>query len=341
MCVPDHWKRPLQIIKYLLGFVILAWVLSTIDWRSAVGTVAGFSMRSAIAIIVVAIVGAAVPVGAWQVLAARFTSVRFRNILVANLIVRFVNTLFPSRVSGRSVAPLALHRHVGLNWNDAVAVTMAHTALHAILYAMFTVAGAVLIVGQHNIGLLSLILFSVAAYLTVGLSLGLAGWRLDLLEHLFTGVRRIVLLLPQGSRLAGPLKNAQIALLDGTDEQFQELLRDRSRITLFIIIWIAGVIIIPAVRIWILLQAVGVTDVDPVLLPLYVVVAYSVTILPLTPGGIGVVEATAVVVFVTLGLPQSAIVTVVFLDRLLGVYLPSLIGWVPLINTNVVMTDTG
>jgi uncharacterized membrane protein YbhN (UPF0104 family) len=39
-------------------------------------------------------------------------------------------------------------------------------------------------------------------------------------------------------------------------------------------------------------------------------------------------------VFVALGVPESAIVTVVFLDRIFGVYLPSLLGWIPLVCTD-------
>jgi len=76
-------------------------------------------------------------------------------------------------------------------------------------------------------------------------------------------------------------------------------------------------------------------SVDPLLLPLYLVTAYSITLLPLTPGGIGVTEATAVAVFAGLGLPEAVVIPVVFLDRFLGVYLPALVGWYPTTKLDV------
>ena len=70
-------------------------------------------------------------------------------------------------------------------------------------------------------------------------------------------------------------------------------------------------------------------------LPLYLVTAYSITLLPLTPGGIGVTEATAVAVFAGLGIPESVAIPVIFLDRFLGVYLPALLGWYPATDVDV------
>jgi hypothetical protein len=78
-----------------------------------------------------------------------------------------------------------------------------------------------------------------------------------------------------------------------------------------------------------MLTAFGVAFEPAVLLPLYLVTAYSVTLLPLTPGGVGVTEATATAVFVSLGVPSAAIVPIVFVDRLFGIYLPAVIGWYP------------
>jgi uncharacterized protein (TIRG00374 family) len=58
--------------------------------------------------------------------------------------------------------------------------------------------------------------------------------------------------------------------------------------------------------------------------------AYSVTILPLTPGGVGVAEASATLVLVSLGVSQEVAIAVVLVDRVFGVYLPALLGAVPM-----------
>jgi hypothetical protein len=47
------------------------------------------------------------------------------------------------------------------------------------------------------------------------------------------------------------------------------------------------------------------------------------------PGGVGVAEASATLVLVSLGVGEGAAAAVILLDRVLGVYLPALLGWVP------------
>jgi len=72
-----------------------------------------------------------------------------------------------------------------------------------------------------------------------------------------------------------------------------------------------------------------------VLLPVVLVMAYSVTVLPLTPGGIGVAEASATAALVALGVRPELAAVVVVVDRTLGVYLPAVIGWVPVARIDV------
>jgi uncharacterized protein (TIRG00374 family) len=152
----------------------------------------------------------------------------------------------------------------------------------------------------------------------------------DLIDRFARGVAHF----PTGRSVAAVIDSFRGKLLDGSDEQFKLLIRDPRTVGLFIMMWAVALLVVPTVRIWVLLSASTFTGLDPLMLPVYVIVAYSVTILPLTPGGIGIAEATAVAVFVALGVPESIIIPVVFLDRIFGVYLPSLLGWVPLVKTD-------
>jgi uncharacterized protein (TIRG00374 family) len=64
-------------------------------------------------------------------------------------------------------------------------------------------------------------------------------------------------------------------------------------------------------------------------------------VLPVTPGGVGVAEAAATAVLVGLGVPGSAAVGVVVLDRAVGVYLPALLGWLPATRFDATVFERG
>lgn len=333
--VPDRWERPLRVAKYVLGIAALAWVLATVEWGRAVATLVGFPAPTVAAVVAVSVVGVVARVVTWGALAAHFTDIDFLPLLEANLLVNFVNSLFPSRVSGRSVAPLALRRYLGVAWNEAVAITVAHTGLYAVCYGAVALLGLALTAGRFGPGLSAVVALSTLAYLGSGAAVLFAGWRLDLFDRVVDGLLWVVVRLPAGDRVGSTVDSARAALLERADERFRGLLRARRRVFLFSLAWIAALVVVPAVRFWLLLSAGGATGVDPLLLPLVVVVAYSITILPLTPGGIGVAEATAVAVFVALGVPRSVVVPVILLDRLFGVYLPALAGWVPFVRADL------
>ena len=329
------WRtRLLTAAKYGLAIAALAWVIYTADIERTIAAVSRLSAATLAVVVAVSVVSVLARVATWHVLVAYFIDVDLKGLVTADLIIKFVNSLFPSRFSGRSIAPLALRHFTGLAWTEAIAVTVAHTGLFAVLYGLVTLCGILVDIGAYGSGLTAVILLSAGVYLGVGGAVVLAGWRLDVFDRLVVRLAGIISRFPAGHNIAQPLHSFRTKLLDGSDARFQQLVRDPSTVGLFISVWIVAILLIPAVRIWILLVATGITELNPLFLPLYVVVAYSVTVLPLTPGGIGVTEATAVAVFVALGVPEGAIVTVVFLDRIFGVYLPSLLGWFPLIRTN-------
>lgn len=329
------WQsRLLTAAKYGLGLLALAWVVHTADVTRIISALARLSATTLTLVAAVSVVSVLARVATWYVLVAFFGDVGWRELVTADLIIKFVNSLFPSRLSGRSVAPVTLRHFTGITWAEAVAVTVAHTGLYAVIYGIIALIGLVIDLDAYGPGLTMVVLLSVAVYLGVGGIIIMAGWRLDLFNRLVARLVRLLERFPSGPKLASPLDSFREKLLNGPDQQFQRLVQNPQTVGLFAITWVVALLLVPAVRIWILLSATGVTVVNPLILPLYVVVAYCVTILPLTPGGIGVTEATAVAVFVALGVPEGPIISVVFLDRLFGVYLPSLAGWVPLVRTN-------
>lgn len=329
------WRRLVVIIgKYGLGAAALGWVIWTADIDRTITTVSELSADSFFLIIIVSAACVVARVMTWHVLVSFFTDVDILRLLTADLIIKFVNSLFPSRFSGRSIAPVALRHFTKLTWSKSVAVTIAHTGLFAALYGFVTLFGVAIDVGIYGPGLTGIILLSASIYLAVGLAVVVAGWRLDLFDRSVSWLADSLNRLSGGERVAVPLDTFRTKLLEDSDNQFQRLVGDGRTVSLFVVTWAVAILALPTARLWLLFSATDVAGPDPLFLPLYLVVAYSVTVLPLTPGGIGVTEATAVAVFVALGFPGGGIVTVVFLDRLFGVYLPSLLGWVPLVRTN-------
>jgi uncharacterized protein (TIRG00374 family) len=332
--IPGRWERPLRAAKYAVAVAALAWVVTTVNWERTAATLETFSAATLAAVVAVSVVGVLARAATWHALADHFTDVEFLPVLEANLLVNFVNSLFPSRVSGRSIAPLALRRYLGVAWNEAVAVTVAHTGLFALCYGIVALLGLAVTAEAFGPGLGAVVALSTLAYLASGAVVVLTGWRMDWIDRVVVAVASGVGRLPGGERLVPALDSARETLLDRADERFRDLCRDGRQVGLFALAWVAALVVIPAVRFHLLLTAGG-AGVDLLVLPLAVVVAYSVTILPLTPGGIGVAEATAVAVFVALGVPRSVAVPVVFLDRVFGVYLPSLAGWVPFVRADL------
>jgi uncharacterized protein (TIRG00374 family) len=333
--IPARWQRRFRVIKYTLALAALAWVLAAVEWERAATTLANFSVSAVAAVVVVSITGVAFQAATWNILITRFTGSDPLSALRVNLEISFINSVFPSRVSGRSVAPLTIRQYFTVAWNEAVAVTVAHTGLYALCYGLVALAGLALIADRIGQGIGAVVMISTLAYLASGAVVLLSGWRLDYFNQLVNGVLRIIRRFPASYRMSAAIDDARTALLERTDEHIRGLLNDRRRLGLFALGWVAALVIFPGLRFWFLLTEAGAIPVNPLLLPLVVVVAYSVTILPLTPGGIGVTEATAIAVFVALGVPQSVIVPVVFLDRLIGVYLPALAGWVPFVRVDM------
>ena len=88
-----------------------------------------------------------------------------------------------------------------------------------------------------------------------------------------------------------------------------------------------------------LLEAAGEPFTPAVLLPLALVTAYAVTLVPITPGGVGVAEASGTVVLASLGVPPAVGAPTILIDRFLGVYVPALLGWVPTVRLDLSRTE--
>lgn len=330
MAVIRQWGVP--VIKYGIGILALAWLLNQITFNQVVTVFQRTEARTFLLVIFVTGIGLAGRFYTWHVLCNRFQRTDFMAAANTDLILSFINQLLPSRLSGRAVAPFVVRSEFGMRYPEAVAVAGVHTGLYAVLYGGVSLVGFLLSYRQFSPAIAIILLLSTVLYLGAGIVVLFAGIHLDAMDALVERFSVIERLPVVGDHLSGVVEKFP-SFSEASANFFDTLSYDVSILVRYSMGWIVDKFA-AGVRVWLLLTALGTSFDSVILLSVYLVTAYSITLLPLTPGGIGVAEATAAAVFIALGVPSVVIVPVVFLDRFLGVYLPALLGWYPSVQTD-------
>jgi uncharacterized protein (TIRG00374 family) len=315
--------------QYLLGAIAFVWVLRQIEWERAASLLSDVSLGTAAALVVVSAIGLLAALWMWHVLLDSVQDTHFRAAADTGLIVRFINNLLPSRLSGRAVAPYVVHNRTGMAYSGAVAVAGVHTGLYALLYGFVALVGLVLGAGRLSLALALVLVLSTALYAAAGTAVLLAGIHLGTVERIAGALETVASRVPViGDRLSA-LTGKLPAFSAASADTFCALLGDPTAVLSYAAGFVLARLVAPGLRVWLVFEGLGIGFEPALFLPIYLVMAYSVTLLPLTPGGVGVTEATATAVFVALGVPETVVVPAVFIDRLLGTYLPALVGWYP------------
>jgi uncharacterized protein (TIRG00374 family) len=271
----------------------------------------------------------------WYVLLNAINPTRISTVARIDLVIKFINHIIPSKVSGHSIAPLVVRHYTGSDWTDATTISILNTGLYATLYGFVTLCGFVLFYKHLPNGLNAVILFSMALYVAVGVLILVAGRQLEVAGILFEWAKRILVKIPHvGSRLV-TLVDKFSSFTEDSAMIFRSL-SSRPRVVIpYIFGWAGTLMVFPGARFALFLTELGGTFEPFWLLPIVLVMAYSVTVLPLTPGGIGIAEASATLVFVSLGVSEELAISVVLIDRMFGVYLPALLGAVPMAGIDI------
>ena len=319
----------LTALQYTIAIAALYWLFSGIDLGAVRGLFVRLDPAVIAALVVVTVLGLLGRFDTYYVLIDRLGPARFRDAVRIDLVVNFVNQLLPSRLSGRVAAPFIIRSHTGLALSDATAVAGLHTGMFAVCYGLVSTLGLAVALPHLSLEIALLLALSTGLYLVAGLFVLLGGANLTAFDRLLVGLRRLLARIPVvGTPVAERLEGVGGFTAEST-ATFRDLVVLPSVWGRYAAGWALKHVLASGVRVWLLFGAFGASVEPAVLLPLYLVVAYSVTLLPVTPGGIGITEATATVVFVALGVPGEVAASAIFLDRVLGVYLPALAGWYP------------
>ncbi|MFD1586905.1 lysylphosphatidylglycerol synthase transmembrane domain-containing protein [Halorientalis brevis] len=318
-----------RIGQYLLALGALAWLAHEFDLRSA-----GRALLSLDPLVLAAIGGLtaaefASRFGMWYALLRERWHTSFGTVARVDLVIKFINHVIPSKAAGHSVAPVVLRYYTSLSWTEAATIAGLNTGLYGFLYGTVAAAGLALIAGALPHALLVVLVPSIAVYLVAGTLILLTGRNLERTTGPIGRLESVIGRLPVvGDRIAG-LLSAAPSFTTESASLFRAVTGRPSAVVPYAIAWSGTIVVVPGLRTILLLTAVGGTVAPLWVVPFALVVAYSVTILPITPGGVGITEVSATLVFVALGVPEETAVVVILLDRSLGVYLPALLGWLP------------
>ena len=327
----DRWRgRPVTALQWSVVLVVFWYVARDVSWRETATLLAGVDPWILVAVAAVTLLQFGTQFAQWWLLLNAVVPTPLSTVVRIDLVVKFINHVIPSKVSGHSIAPLVVKHYTDAEWADAVTVSGLKTGLYATLYGLVALVGLALFVRRLPGAVAVVILLSTLLYAVVGLLVVLAGRRLELAGRLFGRLETLVARVPKlGDGLAGLV--GKLPSFTAESAAVFRAVSSRPGVLLpYALAWAGTLMILPGARVALLLAGLGGSFTPLALLPVVLVMAYSVTVLPLTPGGVGVAEASATLVFVALGVSEELAIAVVLVDRVFGVYLPALVGAVPM-----------
>lgn len=325
----------LRLFQALFIILVLFWLISQVDWERTTDLLWRLGLLALLGILGATVFEYIAQASMWQVLLRGDNSVPFFTSVRIDLLVKFINHLIPSKASGHSLAPLVLRHFTDMEWNEAVSVGVLNTALYSTLYGIAALIGIILLGSRLQPALLIVLGLSSFTYLGIGLSLFFAGRRGDDVGDIFVRMSGFLGRSPLKKFGISKLTDKIPAFTKETVRAFRDLSSRPNVLGAYLLVWTGARLVGPGFRVGILLTVLG-APLSPVwTIPFALIIAYSVTLIPVTPGGVGIAETSATLVFVGLGIPHEIVVPVIFLDRILGVYLPVLFGWYPMSHVDI------
>jgi len=328
-----------RIVRYLVAVVAIGWLISRGEWQSTADVLTSVSPLVVGVLVALSAAGLLFRFLMWYGLLRYVKPVSYWTAAEIDLIVNFVNQLLPSQLSGRSLAPLLVSNRLDVEIGTGIGLTGVSTGLYAVVYGVVALLGIGLLFQELSASVLALIGLSTALYIAAGVVILSAGLHSGLVDGVAERVEPWVRRLPKIGARAADLFNRVPEFTQQSMALFSETLRSPRTVGLYLVGWVGSVALFPALRITVLFEALGASFTPIVLLPIVIIAAYSVTLLPITPGGIGITEATAAIVFVSLGVPYEIAASSVLVDRVIGVYAPALLGWYPMVRTELSIPD--
>jgi uncharacterized protein (TIRG00374 family) len=313
-----------RVGQVLVAVGTIAWFVTSIRWGPAFATVSDMSASTIAILVGISVLGQVLIMTQWYLVVTVFEEISFARVTETVLVNLFVGQFIPSRAGTFALLPVLLRRTGKFSYSQGVASVMAHTGWYGLLYALVAAIGLVLLEPVLSRPMFVLVLTASVMYGAIGGAFVVLAVRPGTVERLVATTSRVLDVLPVSSSLS-----------PGTilDRFTGEVINDLQSVMyswriapLFCIAWLGAIVIVPSIRVWIVLTSTADVTISVVVLAPTLVTAYSVTSLPLSPGGVGVTEVTATVVLAAAGVPTEIAALAILVDRVIGVYVPALVG---------------
>lgn len=328
-------------LQAAFSLVAFGWLLGQIDLLKVLSVLSAFSADTLITVILISIAALIPRFLLWMILIGCDTERLFLKAGCVDLTINLANQFLPSRVTGTSIGPVVLRQWFSYSWDRATAIVGVYTTLYTVGYGIVALIGLLTLIGRVDLPILTIIALGTACYLALGTIMFGIGVRIERAKWLGVSLGIIAEALPRLDLKNDAVESAVMGFVGDMGGAFSEIISNRKRVALFWMV-LAIFLLVPGLRVGVMLADVNSLTEPTVLIPLYLVAAYSVTVLPLTPGGIGVSEVSATLVLVALGIPKEVAIPIVLTDRLLGVYAPAIFGIYPAMRLNLgLLADKG
>jgi uncharacterized protein (TIRG00374 family) len=316
---PAHRARWLQRAVILAIVLVAAYGLPALwpEVRTAVAGVAEIAPAVMLAALVLETASLACFSGLTVSLLGRARRPRFGTLLRIDVTVYGLSRVLPAAAATGGALRLRLLTAAGVRHPDAVFLATIEGTGSALL--LYTMLGVALIVSLPLRGVDPRQLFAAAA----GVVLVAAAFALlRAVTKDGPGLRRLVGLLARWVPGVNPDRVGAALRREG--EHLCALAADPPRLVAAIV-WGAANWLLDATVLWVVLAAVG-YPVDPLVLFIAYAVANVLGLLPITPGGVGVVEGVLCSSLVAAGVPAHLALVGVLGWRLVNYWLPIPVG---------------
>lgn len=309
-------KKGFKIFFKILVLILLFWLLfKQIDVSEAASNVETIGAPIILLALSTGLVAFVPRAMMWNALLGPFCDVGIKDTIKIEASVTFINQSLPSRAPILFASPLLQERFLdNISIANGIGVTVVQVMYFAVYYSLFSLVG-LLFFFEYLTGYVGIaILLSILAYVSIAILLWIS------IHKSFRNGRLFLASIPLVKRYVEKLINEV-----GQSKNYSKSILGGGFLLRYGVYWISVFIFIRGIRILLLFEGVN-YDASLSMIFLLPTLAYSVTILPISIGGLGIAELSATLVLAALGVPINIAASVVLLDRLLGSYLPNLLG---------------
>ncbi|GKZ14669.1 lysylphosphatidylglycerol synthase transmembrane domain-containing protein [Haladaptatus sp. T7] len=293
----SRWRSIGTVLKVLVSVASFGYLLWKFPVERAFRSMFEISAPYLVVLVPVVLLPIFLTSRSLQLLYEEHESVRFLPIFKVDTVDFVVNSFLPTRLGSLATTPLILNKYTGIELRRAFVIKGVQLQMIAAINGLVALAGLFVLLRYLGRNIALVLLASATVYLALPVFAFLLGW-VD---------------LPRFVTDRAPKLLASVG-------EMQHDLFSSNKLKSVALLFVSFVVL-SGVRFGIVGASQGL-ELSPLRYLLIPTLIYSVTVLPVSIGGIGVTEVTGTTVLVALGVSPSVATSVIILDRVFAAYLP-------------------